>query len=437
MLEHTPLLLNDDFKYALDVLEKSGRSLFITGKAGTGKSTLLQLFRNTTRKKAAVLAPTGVAALNVQGQTIHSFFGFPPRVLTPQEASRKVARKDLLRLYKNLEVLIIDEISMVRADILDGMDRFLRINRESYLPFGGVQVVFFGDLFQLPPVVTKDPVEASYFQDYYETPYFFSGKVFQETDFQLDMLELRKVYRQESRHFLRLLEAVRVNELDHDDLDDLNERHLPGFGETDGYITLCSRNATADRINQRELSLLDTPEYGFLAEVKGSFDPSLYPTEPALRLKKGAQVMFVKNDVEERRFVNGTIGKIVELSKEKIIVQTEEAGGKKRQIEVPQAEWEIVRYKSGATGDIEAESIGSFRQYPLKLAWAITIHKSQGKTFDKVLIDLGGGAFEHGQLYVALSRCRTLEGIVLRQAIRSRDVITDERIVDFYSQKFR
>lgn len=437
MLDQTPLILNDDFRYALDALEKSGNSLFITGKAGTGKSTLLQLFRNTTKKKAAVLAPTGVAALNVQGQTIHSFFGFPPRIITPQEASRKVTRKDLLRTYKNLEVLIVDEISMVRADMLDGMDKFLRVNRESYRPFGGVQVVFFGDLFQLPPVVTRDPVEAAYFQDYYESPYFFSAKIFQEPDFQLDMLELRKVYRQESRHFLRLLEAVRINEIDHDDLEDLNERYLPHFAETDGYITLCSRNNTADRINQRELSLLSTPEFEFTAEVKGQFDPGLYPTDAALRLRKGAQVMFVRNDLEERQFVNGTIGKITDLGKEKIIVQTEEYGGKKRKIEVPRSEWEIVRYKGNATGGIETETIGSFTQYPLRLAWAITIHKSQGKTFDRVLIDLGGGAFEHGQLYVALSRCRTLEGIVLRHRIRLQDVITDERVVEFYSSMFR
>lgn len=437
MIDRAPLLLNDDFRYALDVLEKTGNSMFITGKAGTGKSTLLQLFRQTTKKKTAVLAPTGVAALNVQGQTIHSFFGFPPRIVTPQEAARKVTRKDLQRLYKNLEVLVIDEISMVRADVLDGMDRFLRVNRENFRPFGGVQVVFFGDLFQLPPVVTKDPVESSYFSDYYETPYFFSGKAFQEPDFQMDMLELRKVYRQESRHFLRLLEAVRINDVDRDDLDDLNERYIPGFSDTEGYITLCSRNATADRINQRELSRLDSPEFEFRAEVKGSFDPSLYPTEPALRLKKGAQVMFVKNDVEERQFVNGTIGKITDLKKDTIIVQTEESGGKKRKIEVPVAEWEIIRYKSGPAGAIETESIGSFRQYPLKLAWAITIHKSQGKTFDRVLIDLGGGAFEHGQLYVALSRCRTLEGIVLRQPLRSQDVITDERIAAFYTSRFR
>lgn len=437
MLDQPPLLLNEDFRYALDVLEKSDNSLFITGKAGTGKSTLLQLFRNTTRKKVAVLAPTGVAALNVQGQTIHSFFGFPPRIITPSEGARRVTRKDLLRIYRNLEILIIDEISMVRADMLDGMDKFLRVNRENFRPFGGVKVVFFGDLFQLPPVVTRDPVESAYFQEYYETPYFFSAKIFQEPDFQLENLELRKVYRQESRHFLRLLEAVRINEIDHDDLDDLNERYLPGFQDTDGYITLCSRNMTADRINQRELSLIQDTEHEFIAEVKGQFDPGLYPTELALKLKKGAQVMFVRNDIEERQFVNGTIGKIIELGKNSILVETEEFGGKKRKIEVSKSEWEIIRYKGGATGGIETETVGSFVQYPLKLAWAITIHKSQGKTFDRVLIDLGGGAFEHGQLYVALSRCRTLEGIVLRQRIRPQDVITDERVVDFYSQLFR
>ncbi len=437
MLDQIPLQLNDDFKYALDALEKTGQSLFITGKAGTGKSTLLQLFRNTTKKKVAVLAPTGVAALNVQGQTIHSFFKFPPRIITPSESARRESRKDLLRLYKNLEVLIIDEISMVRADMLDGMDKFLRVNREKYEPFGGVQVVFFGDLFQLPPVVTRDPVEASYFVDYYESPYFFSAKIFQEPDFQLDMLELRKVYRQESRHFLRLLEAVRINQIDYDDLEDLNERHEPHFNEMEGYITLCARNATADRINQRELLQLDTPEFEYQATVKGQFDPGLYPTEAALRLRKGAQVMFVRNDQEERQFVNGTIGKIIQINQDKILVETEEYGGKKRNIEVPKIEWEIIRYRATATGSIETEVAGSFTQYPLKLAWAITIHKSQGKTFDKVLIDLGGGAFEHGQLYVALSRCRTLEGIVLRQPIRTQDIITDERVVAFYEERFR
>jgi ATP-dependent exoDNAse (exonuclease V) alpha subunit len=347
-----------------------------------------------------------------------------------------VTRADLIRLYKNLEVLIIDEISMVRADVLDGMDKFLRINRENFRPFGGVQVVMFGDAFQLPPVVTKDTVESAYFSEYYRSPYFFASQVFRDDDFQLEMLELGKVYRQESRLFLRLLEGVRSNALDYDDLQDLNERHVPDFQTPEGYITLCARNATADRINQRALANLNTPEFEFLADIKGLFDPALYPTEAALRLRKGAQVMFIRNDQEDRQFVNGTIGIITHIDSKSITVQTEDSNGKRRSIQVPKIEWEIMRYKASPSGDIEAESIGSFSQYPLKLAWAITIHKSQGKTFDKVLIDLGGGAFEHGQLYVALSRCRTLEGIVLREPIRPRDVITDERVVDFYQRYF-
>jgi ATP-dependent DNA helicase PIF1 len=431
----TPLVLSEDFKYALDLIEKTKTSLFLTGKAGTGKSTLLSLFKTTTRKKMAILAPTGVAALNVQGQTIHSFFGFPPRIITPKEAGQKTTRKDLLRLYKSLDVLIIDEISMVRADILDGIDIFLRRNRENFKPFGGVQMIFVGDLFQLPPVVKNDPMERAYFTDYYDSPYFFSAKVMQEPDFEIEHLELRKVYRQDSRHFLRLLEAVRLNTADFDDLEDLNERYVPQFPSTPGYITLCARNATADRINRAELGQLETPIFSFSAEVKGQFDPALYPTEFEMTLRKGAQVMFIKND-PERAFVNGTIGVIEEIDDENIAVRVTDPNGKSTLVDVVKHDWEILRYKADSTGSIEAEAIGSFQQYPLKLAWAITIHKSQGKTFDKVLLDLGGGAFEHGQLYVALSRCRTLEGIVLRQPIKMSDIITDERIVDYYGRWF-
>ncbi|MFN4256855.1 MAG: ATP-dependent RecD-like DNA helicase [Saprospiraceae bacterium] len=437
MLDKTPLTLSDDFKFALDTLDKTDRSMFITGRAGTGKSTLLRLFQQTSKKKLVVLAPTGVAALNVQGQTIHSFFGFPHRIVTPKEASRKVSQKHLLNLYRKMETLVIDEISMVRADILDGMDKFLRVNRENFRPFGGVQVVLFGDLFQLPPVVTNDPIERAYFDEYYDSPYFFSGKIIADPDFEMEMLELRKVYRQESRLFLRLLEAVRTNSLDRDDLEDLNDRYVPHFqAPTDGgYITLCARNATADRINKLELEKLTAREHSFSAEIKGNFDPALYPTEPELRLRKGAQVMFLKND-PDREFVNGTIGKITQLDSDGLTVQVEEPSGKKRTIDVQKFDWEIKRYTAATSGDIDTETIGTFRQYPVKLAWAITIHKSQGKTFDKVIVDLGGGAFEHGQLYVALSRCRTLEGIVLRQPIRPRDVITDERVVDFYGRQF-
>jgi len=423
------LELNTDFKIALDLIEKEGKNLFITGRAGTGKSTLLQLFRNTTRKKAVVLAPTGVAALNVQGQTIHSFFGFPPRLISAREISK---RKDR-RLYRNMEVLIIDEISMVRADMLDNIDYFLRLNRDSPLPFGGVQVVFFGDLFQLPPVVASD-FEQEIFSTSYDSAFFFSAQVFQR-GFEIEMLELRKVYRQDNRHFLRLLDGIRLNHADQDDLDELNERFEPNFEPEDFYITLSARNATSDRINQRELGKIDLPERKYLATVTGDFNPTQYPAEAALSLKIDAQVMLLKND-PDRRYVNGTIGKIVALGNEFIKIQTEEKSGDLKEIDIAPVTWEIIRYKNDPTQteDIQTEVIGTFTQFPLRLAWAVTIHKAQGKTFDRVIIDLGGGAFEHGQTYVALSRCRTLEGIVLRQRIRPQDILTDMRILDFYQQ---
>jgi ATP-dependent DNA helicase PIF1 len=423
------LELNTDFKIALDLIEKEGKNLFITGRAGTGKSTLLQLFRNTTRKKAVVLAPTGVAALNVQGQTIHSFFGFPPRMISAREISK---RKDR-RLYRNMEVLIIDEISMVRADMLDNIDYFLRLNRDSPLPFGGVQVVFFGDLFQLPPVVASD-FEQEIFSTSYDSAFFFSAQVFQR-GFEIEMLELRKVYRQDNRHFLRLLDGIRLNHADQDELDELNERFEPNFEPEDFYITLSARNATSDRINQRELGKIDLPERKYLATVTGEFNPTQYPAEAALSLKIDAQVMLLKND-PDRRYVNGTIGKIVALGNEFIKIQIEEKSGDLKEIDIAPVTWEIIRYKNDPTQteDIQTEVVGTFTQFPLRLAWAVTIHKAQGKTFDRVIIDLGGGAFEHGQTYVALSRCRTLEGIVLRQRIRPQDILTDMRILDFYQQ---
>ena len=431
-IDQKPLELSDDFNYALDLLEKTRKSMFITGRAGTGKSTLLRLFRKSTRKKTVVLAPTGIAALNVKGQTIHSFFGFPPRPDFQDHINKRRNRS----LYKKMEVLIIDEISMVRADIIDGINRFLQINRENSLPFGGVQMVFFGDLFQLPPVVAS-PEEKMLFQSYYESPYFFSGKVYTEDGFEMEMLELRKVYRQEARQFIRLLDAVRTNRIDYDDLEDLNERHLPDFELEDYYITLSTRNSIVNRINARQLERLDAPNFKYLASVTGKFENRLFPTEQILQLKVGAQVMFIKND-PERHFVNGTIGKVISLSEDVIKVEVEDFSEEKEVIEVTKMDWEVLKYKTNVANSkaIETEVIGTFTQYPLRLAWAITIHKSQGKTFDKVIIDLGRGAFEHGQTYVALSRCRTLEGIVLKQALRAQDVQVDDIIVEFYEQSF-
>ncbi|MEL6636906.1 MAG: AAA family ATPase [Bacteroidota bacterium] len=426
MIDKAPLELSEDFKYALDLMDKSPHHLFITGRAGTGKSTLLQLFRNTTRKKIVVLAPTGIAALNVQGQTIHSFFGFPPRLLNRQEIRRRRNRK----LYQRIETLVIDEISMVRADMLDNIDYFLRLNRDNNQPFGGVQVLFFGDLFQLPPVVSK-PVEQQLFQTTYDSPYFFSAHVFRD-NFVMETVELQKTYRQTARHFIRLLDAVRINQADEDDLVDLNERHQPDFELEDYYITLSARNATVNSINSRKLAQLPGPEITFTATIGGSFQPHLYPTKEILGLRLGSQVMFIKND-PERKFVNGTIGKVTKLHPDGIEVRVRE-GGQERVIEVAKLEWEVLKYKAEPNdkGEIETEILGTFKQYPLRLAWAITIHKSQGKTFDRVIIDLGSGAFAHGQTYVALSRCRTLEGIVLKQKLRPRDIQVDERIVEFY-----
>ncbi len=427
--DKSPLELNPDFTYALDQLEKGEKNMFITGRAGTGKSTLLQMFRNTTRKKTVVLAPTGIAALNVKGQTIHSFFGFPPKILTSKDIKKRRNR----RLYKNLEILIIDEISMVRADMLDNIDYFLRINREDNRPFGGVQLVFFGDLFQLPPVVASG-VESMLFQMHYSSPYFFSAEVFQNK-LEMELLELTKVYRQENIHFLKLLDAIRMNTVDWDILQEFNERHDAGFNPPPFYITLTATNATANRINQRKLNEIPFPERTYKAKITGNFKPNIYPTEALLKLKLEAQVMFIKND-PDKKWVNGTIGKIIDLGNSSVKVEIEDDKGQSKVVEVEPMDWEILKYTSPPTdpNKITTETLGTFTQFPLKLAWAITIHKSQGKTFDKVVIDLGRGAFEHGQTYVALSRCRTLEGIVLKQQLRPRDIMTDERIIDFYRQ---
>lgn len=419
------LELNNDFQYALDRMEKSTDLLFITGRAGTGKSTLLQLFRSTTHKKAVVLAPTGVAALNVKGQTIHSFFGFPPRLLDPK---KDIKRKRFRKIYEQLETIIIDEISMVRADMLDNIDHFLRINRDDYRPFGGVQMIFFGDLFQLPPVVAND-IERRLFQTVYQSPYFFSAKVLEVPT--MEMIELQTVYRQKNRGFLRLLDAIRLNKADYDDLDSLNSRHNPVDVDHEFAITLSARNASVDAINKKELEAIPLASKAYMAKVEGNFPDRLFPTEAILQLKLNAQVMFLRND-PDKAYVNGTIGKVVKLEDDSITVLVEE--GTKKYIEVKPIKWEILKYKidEQKPNEIGTETLGSFKQYPLRLAWAVTIHKAQGKTFDKVIIDLGRGAFAHGQTYVALSRCRTLEGITLKQAIRPNDVMTDERIVSYY-----
>ncbi|MFT6336394.1 MAG: ATP-dependent DNA helicase PIF1 [Saprospiraceae bacterium] len=426
-----PLTLSDEFKAVIDQLEHTKDNLFITGRAGTGKSTLLQLFRNTTRKVSAVLAPTGIAALNVKGQTLHSFFGFPPKMINRYD----IQRRKNWRMYTKLDIIIIDEISMVRADMLDNIDIFLRVNRNVDAPFGGVQMVFFGDLFQLPPVIASD-FEKRHFVTHYESPYFFSADIVTKTDFEFSMIELHQVFRQDERKFINLLDSIRLNHFDYDDMEELNERVVDLPDDAAYYITLTSRNKTAEEINTEEINKLTSEPFTYTANLTGMFNPRLFPTDPVLKLKVGSQVMFLKNDLQ-KRFVNGSIGIVRDLTPNKIVVSVLDGYEDTKTFELEKWEWEIIKYSNDPANprSISTDTVGTFKQYPVKLAWAITIHKSQGKTFDKVIIDLGGGAFEYGQTYVALSRCRTFDGIILKRPIRPQDIKVDERVRDFYETK--
>lgn len=426
ILNQQPLELSEDFKYALNAMEHTDDNLFITGKAGTGKSTLLHLFKNTTRKRSVVLAPTGLAALNIKGQTIHSFFGFPPKFLSAKDITRRRNH----RMFKNVDVIIIDEISMVRADMIDNIDRFLRINRNSNQPFGGAQMFFFGDLFQLPPIIAT-PFERNQIHATYETPYFYSSLVFQ-SESSFEIVFLNKIYRQEERHFIRLLDSIRSMYFDYEDLEVLNERHVEQYEEDDFYVTLSPRLNTVNAINQEKISQLGTPPFTYNAVIKGDFNTQYFPTLAQLTLKVGAQVIFIKND-PDKKFVNGTIGKVTELRRDHIGVEVQNKDGSLSQLEVSPLDWEIRKYRLNAGSDeVISDIVGTFTQYPLKLAWAITIHKSQGQTFERVIIDMGQGAFAFGQSYVALSRCKTLDGIILKRPFKPNDMKVDPRIVDFY-----
>ncbi len=431
--DFTPLELTDEFEYALDRFE-AGQHLFITGRAGTGKSTLLQLIRRTTRRRLAVVAPTGVAALNVRGQTMHSFFGWPGKLLTRGDIKRSKKRG----LFERLDTLVIDEVSMVRADLLDRVDEFLRLNRDRPgEPFGGVQLVLFGDLFQLPPVVASEGERSLFEGEHaaYPSPHFFDAGVWRGGGAELELIELNKVFRQKARLFVRLLDAVREGHFDEDDLIDLNTRHVDAasYG-TAPAITLTSTNRLADAINQRALIEVRGEPRRYVGTLEGNFDTRNLPTDLALSLKPGAQVMFVRNDAE-KRYVNGTIGVVVGAEPERVVVHVEE-DGRAEDVMVTQETWENIRYAVDEySGQITEQVTGSFQQYPLKLAWAITIHKSQGKTFERMQLDLGRGAFESGQTYVALSRCRTLDGIRLVQPLRPRDILVDERVGEWYRQR--
>ncbi len=413
---------SDEFQKAFDLLETSRRNIFVTGKAGTGKSTLLEYFRLNTRKNIVILAPTGVAAIKVRGQTIHSFFRFPPRLLQ-EEHIKRLYLDDLMH---RIDVVVIDEASMVRADLLDGIDHSLRLNRNEFnVPFGGARVILFGDLFQLPPVVNREYEKM--LNNRYKSPFFFSARVFKEM--RLKTINLNKIYRQKDKGFIEILNKVRENKCDKEDLADLNERVLPDMDEAEGVIILTTTNSTAEKINVKRLEQLAGKEYIYSAEIEGVFDEKAYPTEKNVHLKVGAQIIMLKND-PKKRWVNGTICEIVELTDGLIKVYVDG-----RICEIPKMEWGKIKYDyNDRTGSIEEEVIGNFKQYPIKLAWAITIHKSQGQTFDNVVIDVGRGAFAHGQTYVALSRCRNLEGIRLKRPIAKSDIIFDHRIYDFMDE---
>ncbi len=429
---------NDRLRLAYDFIQYTGRNIFLTGKAGTGKTTFLKFLRENSPKRMVVVAPTGVAAINAGGMTIHSFFQLSLGPQLPEEvASRQKSANDRFRfrkskidIIKSLDLLIIDEISMVRADLLDGVDQVLRRYRNNNQPFGGVQLLMIGDLQQLTPVAKEE--EWSLLKNYYETPYFFSSRALLKSDYVT--IELQHVYRQKDKKFIDLLNKIRDNRVDVSLLEEINKRYQPGVDiEKEGYIILTTHNYKANNINEKRLRQLSGEPQVYKSIITGNFPEYNYPTDEELTLKEGAQVMFVKNDPSpEKRFYNGKIGRVVELNKKQVKVLCE---GEEEPVLVEPLVWEKTKYELDTkTKEIKEEIEGTFTQIPLKLAWAITIHKSQGLTFDKVVID-ANEAFAHGQVYVALSRCRSLEGIILKSPV-SQTAIRHDMVVKDFSERF-
>lgn len=435
---------NQDLQLAFDFVRYTNRNLFITGKAGTGKTTFLKDLKKLSPKRMVVVAPTGVAAINAGGVTIHSFFQLPfhpyiPAFYLPGVNSGNRAEsssppgykmsREKIRIIKSLDLLIIDEISMVRADILDAIDSALRRYKSRHLPFGGVQLLMIGDLQQLAPVVKDEDREM--LDSYYDSFFFFGSKALGSTDYVT--IELKHIYRQDDQVFIDLLNKIRENKIDQAALDELNKRYIPDFDPESGggYITLTTHNHQAQTINDSKLDKLPGKAHRFKATVKGDFPEFSFPNASDLTFKAGAQVMFIKNDFSgEKLFFNGKIGKIEAFEGDIIVVR---CPGDDFPIMVEKAEWQNMKFTlNDETKEIEEEEIGTFTQYPLRLAWAITIHKSQGLTFDRAIID-ACSAFAHGQVYVALSRCRTLEGLVLSSRIGRRSLIDNPAISDFVS----
>ncbi|WP_234734008.1 helix-turn-helix domain-containing protein [Tellurirhabdus bombi] len=424
--------VNEKLELAYNFVLHTSRNVFLTGKAGTGKTTFLHQIKQTASKRLAVVAPTGVAAINAGGVTIHSLFQLPFGPLTPGSTQResKKFNKEKINLLRTLDLLIIDEISMVRADVLDGIDEVLRRYRHRSEPFGGVQLLLIGDMQQLPPVIKDE--DWSLLQPHYETGYFFGSRALQDTPY--ISIELTHIYRQSDERFINILNGIREKTVTRSQLDELNRRYIPEFAPDDaeGYITLSTHNSAAQQINSQKLQSLTTRLHQFEAVIEGEFPTHAYPTEASLELKVGAQVMFIKNDISrEKLYYNGKIGRITAVDNDFIYVK---GTNERDEIAVSPAEWSNIRYSlDPETKEIKSEPIGRFLQYPLRLAWAITIHKSQGLTFEKAIID-ASAAFAHGQVYVALSRCKSLEGIVLRAPIPSHSIKTELRLENFHEQ---
>ncbi len=426
---------NKELGMAWKFIEDTNVSVFLTGKAGTGKTTFLKKLREQMQKRMVVVAPTGVAAINAGGVTIHSFFQLPIGIHVPGSTVKTEKRYFTMsntkkNIMRTLDLLIIDEISMVRSDLLDAIDDVLRKYRDPQKPFGGVQLLMIGDLHQLAPVANDQ--EWSILKDYYDTQYFFGSKALQKVRYVT--IELKKIYRQEDQHFISLLANIRDGRLDAQTIGALNQRYIPNFqpGPDEEYIRLTTHNYRADQFNQHQLSLLPGNSHQFKCKVEGTFPENSYPASPLLELKLGTQVMFIRNDAGGNRYFNGKIGKVVGFGDDNILVQCH---GEVQPISVEPAEWENTEYEiDPKSKEIEEKVVGKFRQFPLRLAWSITVHKSQGLTFDHAILDINY-SFAHGQVYVALSRCRTLEGLVLANPLYVQSLTSDEAVSTYIEQK--
>ena len=422
-----------------DLVENTSRNIFLTGKAGTGKTTFLNNFVKKTHKKHIVVAPTGIAAINAGGVTIHSMFGFPLRTFIPtldridgnlamniQDLMQHFRyRKDKLKLLREVEIIIIDEVSMLRADVLDMMDFSLRHIRRNPNKFGGVQMLFIGDLYQLPPVVRDE--NEYIMKKYYQSPFFFDAYALKETN--LLTIELTEVFRQKDEDFLEILNEIRDGNLSKEHYEKLHERYIPDFEpKEESYVYLSSHNKISDDINAKKLNELGGKSYFYKANVVGDFRDNQFPNEETLELKIGAQIMFIRNDAtQEKKYFNGKLAEVVDLDEDEIWVRID---GDDEDYKLKKEIWEQKKYTLDTEKNIKEEVLGSFEQYPIRLAWAVTIHKSQGLTFDRLMID-AGKSFASGQVYVALSRCRTLEGIVLKSRISSDVIFSDKRVAQF------